>query len=142
MAPPANNSRRRHREVLFWSALALTLAPLLVVLPEGRVGLRMMPWLVLPPSCPSRELFDVDCPGCGLTRSFVFMSEGNWAASLDCHRLGWLLMGIAALQIPYRLHMLYGSGRFALSRRAAGLISTGLISLLILNWAVGFLRLF
>lgn len=141
MPPPANVSRRRHREVLFWSALALTLAPLLAVLPEGRVGLRLLPGLVLPPSCPSREFFGLDCPACGLTRSFVYLAEGNWTASLGCHRLGWLLMGIAALQIPYRLHMLYGSGRFALSRRAAGLISTSLISLLILNWAAGLLRL-
>jgi hypothetical protein len=33
-------------------------------------------------TCPSKYLFHVDCPGCGLQRSIIALLEGDLAASL------------------------------------------------------------
>lgn len=128
-----------HRQMLVLCALALAASPLLEVRAAGRVGPRGLPGLVLPPTCLARQTLGVGCPGCGLTRSFVHLAHGDPAASFASHRLGWLLMALAALQIPYRLHALYGSGRFLLPAAAARWIGLGLIALLIGNWAVGLL---
>ena len=129
-------SRRHHREILWLSVAMLAAAPMLQTLADGRVASRWFPGLVLPPTCMSRSLFDVDCPACGLTRSFVHLAHGDPVASFRAHRVGWLLMAVAFLQLPYRAHMLWGSGRYAVPKPAAAAISAILIVLLLGNWCV------
>src|SRR5688572_15347237 len=53
-------------------------------------GLRLL-WtgLTLPPLCTSRLLFGIECPGCGLTRSFVALSSGDFASAWHYNRVGW-----------------------------------------------------
>ena len=136
MAPYPPTSRR-HKEVLFFSLMALIAAPLLQVYPNERVGVRGHPDLLLPPTCMSRTLFGVDCPACGLTRSFVHLASGDWIASVQCHRLGWLLMLVAAIQVPYRLAILLGARRVLLHERLGLWIGRILIALLIGNWFLG-----
>ncbi len=128
--------RRRHREMLIICALAIAAAPLLKVLPDERVAVRGVD-AVLPPSCPSRTIFKVSCPGCGLTRSFVHLSRADWDDSVRCNRVGWILMIAVAMQIPYRLHALYGSGRFLVGPSFSWWFGMGLIVLLIGNWVYG-----
>jgi hypothetical protein len=138
MSPaPYPPTRRRHKEVLFYSLLALIAAPLLEVHPNERVGLRGNPDLLLPPTCLSRSLFGVNCPACGLTRSFVHLERGDWIASTQCHRLGWLLMLVAAIQVPYRVAILLGAKRVLLRERLGRWIGRILIALLIGNWILG-----
>jgi hypothetical protein len=60
----------------------------------------------LPILCGSRALFGLECPGCGLTRSFVALADGDWAMSYTYHRVGWLLFLAVMLQIPYRAYRL------------------------------------
>ena len=67
------------------------------------------------------------------------MAHGDPESSFRAHRLGWLLMAIAMFQLPYRAHMLWGSGRFAVPKAAAGAISVVLIGLLICNWCFNIL---
>ena len=38
--------------------------------------------------CLSRALFHVDCPFCGMTRSFVALAHGRLGAALDFHPAG------------------------------------------------------
>ena len=38
--------------------------------------------------CVWRKMFDVSCPGCGLTRSFIALSAGSLSQSLDHHLAG------------------------------------------------------
>ena len=125
--------------MLLICCLALTVSPLLKVLPNERVAVRGVDSLVLPPSCPSREIFDVNCPGCGLTRSFVHIAHGDWESSLRVNRIGWLIMLMAFIQIPYRAHALWGSGRFVLGPATGNWFGLTLVTILIGSWVVGLL---
>jgi hypothetical protein len=60
----------------------------------------------LPPLCGSRALFNLECPGCGLTRSFIALAAGDLWQSFEYHRLGWLLALAIAAQFPYRIFSL------------------------------------
>jgi len=135
--PRAVPTRRRHIEVLLFSAVALVAAPLLEVRSGEFVGLRGVPRVNLPPSCASQALFGVDCPGCGLTRSFVHLACGDVAESLRCHRIGWLLMALAAVQIPYRLLALRRPDRPPLSSAVCRWIGYAVIAALVGNWVIG-----
>ena len=125
---------KHHRFYLWLAVVVVMLAFLLTVRSDQRVALRPLPRIVLPESCQSRIWFGMDCPGCGLTRSFIHLAHGDWASSLRIHRAGWILAIATLLQIPYRLHALFGSGRWLLSPIATKAVQWGLISVLILNW--------
>ena len=94
---------------------------------------------VLPPLCMSRAWFGVSCPGCGLTRSFIYLAHGDWDASWQSHRLGWLLAAMVVLQVPYRIHGLRFPRKSLLSPNQRIWIGRVLIALLIGNWLLGLL---
>lgn len=96
--------RDRHRTMLWLSLAIIAAAFLLQVRESGGVGLGLLPNISLPPLCGSRALFDVECPGCGLTRSFVALAAGDLAGSLRHHRVGWFVALAVVLQIPYRIY--------------------------------------
>jgi hypothetical protein len=85
----------------------------------------------------SQVWFGASCPACGLTRSFVSLAHGDWIAAARYHRLGWLLMFMAAVQVPYRLAILAGRQQLLLSAPAGRWIGRFLIALLIGNWVLG-----
>jgi len=93
----------------------------------------------VPGSCLSRELFHADCPGCGLTRSFVALTHGRFRESLSLHRLGLVLYLFFLWQIAYRLYCL----RQRCANLPAGLLRLqswlgfGMVAALLANWAVG-----
>jgi hypothetical protein len=128
--------RAWHIQVLVICAMALAAAPLLQVQGPQKVSLRGWAAAELPPLCGSQVMFGISCPGCGLTRSWVSLAHGDVSRSLMHHRLGWLLMALAMLQIPYRLHALY-TGRPLLPDRLASGIGFALVAALIINWLVG-----
>ncbi len=45
--------------------------------------------------CPFRQLTGLPCPGCGLTRSWVYLTHGQYADSLAANPFGWLLVVVA-----------------------------------------------
>lgn len=93
----------------------------------------------LPGTCMSHELFGVDCPGCGLTRSFILIAHGRFAESMRFHRLGILLYSFFLLQAAYRVYCLAKGPRptpralIMLQRVVPAII----IFLLIANWIAG-----
>ncbi len=103
--------RRRHWEMLAVGVVVLTLACCLRLNGNGNVEAPLGEGLKLPPLCMSRAWFGVECPGCGLTRSFVALAEGDIARSLSFHRVGWLMALAVAVQVPYRLYELSGPRR-------------------------------
>lgn len=57
---------------------------------------------VLPPSCTFQRITGWNCPGCGLTRSFVFMGAASPLQAFKMHIFGPLLWTAVAAQLPYR----------------------------------------
>lgn len=115
------------------------LALLLEVRPDERVAFRGFSQWPLPHSCYSRSVFGVPCPGCGLTRSFIYLVRGDWQSAWREHRLGWLLAVIVALQFPYRLWALSRGGQVALSPRYATAFAVVLAIVMFVNWGFGLL---
>ena len=73
-------------------AIGVIAAALLLRVGEaGHVQPKWLPNFPLPVMCGSRAFFGVECPGCGLTRSFVALAGGDFAESLAFHRVGWVL---------------------------------------------------
>lgn len=57
--------------------------------------------------CPFRLITGLSCPGCGLTRSWVYLMHGDWAAALGANIFGPLLVvaviGLAAVVVARRI---------------------------------------
>ena len=86
--PPGSRTSGRTRRRLAaiarcWliATAVLMLAFALVEVPGGRVAVRGLAGYPLPPSCVPRARWGIHCPGCGLTRSFIHLAEGDWRAS-------------------------------------------------------------
>jgi Protein of unknown function (DUF2752) len=121
--------------MLLLSLVVIVAAFALEVLPDQRVALRGAQAAVLPPMCLTHELTGVDCPGCGLTRSFVHLAHGDWWESWHVHHLGWLLAAAVVLQVPYRVYCLR-AGRQALPAWVGTWFGYVTIGLLLANWLV------
>lgn len=130
--------RQRHATMLALAVSVVVLAFLLDVPGPDRVALRWLPELPLPQSCMSRQWFGQECPGCGLTRSFVHLAHGGWRSSLAAHRLGWLMAVAVLVQFPYRLAAMVWKREYPLGKRLPSAFGTALVILLIGNWIVGF----
>jgi hypothetical protein len=101
--------------ILFLSAAVLLAAATL----EVRLGEQVViPGLnfALPETCLSRQLLGLDCPGCGLTRSFICLAHGQFRRAWQFNPTGVILFGFVAAQIPYRLLQIWrvSSGREAI----------------------------
>lgn len=133
---------RRHAQLLdrHWTMLGISFAVIVLSFalqlnPAGRVRASWLPFDSLPPLCGSRAFFGINCPGCGLTRSFVALASGDFAESFRLHRVGWLMALAVALQVPYRTWGLYELRRGVISERAwPTWFGRVLIAALILNW--------
>lgn len=128
-----------HRAMLLLSGAVVLAACLLQVLPSQRVALIGFPERPLPHSCFSRSWFGVNCPACGLTRSFIHLFHGDVRSSWESHRLGWLFAAVVAAQIPYRLVAMRRPVRIRFDRTWTNAAIYGVLTLLILNWIVNLL---
>ncbi len=127
----------RHGDLaILWISLAIIAWSLVLSVVGDRVAIFFLPRWPLPQMCASRRFLAIDCPACGLTRSFVHLAHGHWQAAWHCHRLGWLLALLTVLQIPYRLLALSGM-RLLKPGEGRGII-WGLIAAFIVNWLAGF----
>jgi len=88
----------------------------------------------LPETCPARAWSGRDCPGCGLTRSFILLAHGRFRESVHMHRLGWMMAVAVLLQFPYRLLSLRRPDRPLLPRPVLWVFGWGLIVALVVNW--------
>ena len=120
--------------MLAFACGVLVLSLLLQVRSDDHAAFVFLPDWPIPSSCPSQTIFHVDCPGCGLTRSLIYLAHGDWQHALAKHRLGWLLALAVVLQIPYRLAALLGRNRLPLGKRFPKLFGMALIVALIGNW--------
>ncbi len=132
--------RSWHLVVLILSTLTLLLSASLQVVPGGRVAFRWWPEVVLPETCMAKVLSGLNCPGCGLTRSFVFLTHGQFVEAITINRAGLLLYGLLLLQFPYRCWMLRELRQGRLNRRTWPLWLGALVVVSVFaNWLIGWL---
>lgn len=112
----------------------IVLSFLLEVVSGDRVAFRGLPQYPLPETCMSKMWFGCECPGCGLTRSFIRLARGDWHGSLQMHRFGWLLALAVLTQIPYRLLAIRGLQRHYFPHPIPTIFSWSLIAILVGNW--------
>jgi hypothetical protein len=127
---------QRHWQMLWIACAVIVLSLVLQVRSDDHAAFCFLPDWPIPSSCPSQAIFGVDCPGCGLTRSFIFMAHGDWHRAFSKHRVGWLLALAVVLQIPYRLAGLLGRNRQPLGKHLPKLFGMVLIVALIGNWVL------
>lgn len=63
--------------------------------------------LQLPALCQFKRHFGFDCPGCGLTRSFIHTARFRWAEAWSFHPIGAIAGTLLAISIPHRLWQIY-----------------------------------
>jgi len=85
----------------------------------------------LPVLCMYRSLLGLDCPGCGLTRSFVAIMRGDLLAAWRFNPAGLLFFVVVASQIPWRIAQIW-----RLKRGAEELPAGRLGQVLLLSMAV------
>jgi hypothetical protein len=56
----------------------------------------------IPSLCMFKNITTLDCPGCGITRSFVFAVHGYWHESYIMHFWGIPLAAFLVFQVGYR----------------------------------------
>jgi hypothetical protein len=135
----ARDRRDWHLGMLLLTAAIVVLSAILQVRADQRVVVSGFSTLPIPEMCGMQIMFNRDCPGCGLTRSFIYLARGDWERSLAVHRFGWLLALTMVLQIPYRvLALRYPS--LSLGAAWARRIGIGLAALLIANWFYNLLQ--
>lgn len=124
--------RERHWSMLILCGATIVASFVLTLNPDGHVA---APGAVpLPAMCGSRALFGIDCPGCGLTRSFVALAHGDCQKSLAFNRVGWLLAAAVVGQLIYRPWMLYELRAKLPTRDWPAWFGCVLIAALIGNW--------
>ena len=95
------------RPHVFWLGLSLAVVAASVVLSPDPQTIALFGW-ELPGLCTFRRLFGIDCPGCGLTRSFVYMGHLQPRQALEMHLLGPVLYTLNLAHIPWRLARMRG----------------------------------
>jgi hypothetical protein len=126
--------RGRHWTMLWVSTVIVVAAFLLQVGESGRVTPKALPDLPVPMMCGSQVCFGVDCPGCGLTRSFIALADGDVTQSYRFHRVGWVVALAVLLQFPYRIYSLWELRTRFVERTWPKWFGSGLIAVLIGSW--------
>ncbi|WP_202617290.1 DUF2752 domain-containing protein [Roseimaritima sediminicola] len=99
-----------------------------------------LPWIdqPLPESCNARRVLGIDCPGCGLTRSFILSAHGEVRQALAIHPPGTVAFFFLCAMIPWRLWQAYriGTGhRFPSTVTTEVMILLALLGVSIFWWA-------
>ncbi len=90
--------------VFIGCAALILLSSLLSINASGAVSVTGREGASLPGVCMGKRLTGVDCPGCGLTRSFVAMGNGQFAQAFQVHRIGVIIYLLVLLQVPLRAY--------------------------------------
>jgi hypothetical protein len=132
--------RRRRQPVtehwcwLIFSSAIIAASFCLEVRGAQQVGTAFGPDFVLPTMCLYRGVLGINCPGCGLTRSFIYLAHGDWRASWDVHHLGWLIALVVVWQVPYRIYRLSRPARATIRATFIHWFAYGLIGIFLVNW--------
>lgn len=105
-APRKPDDALFHGVLLAAAALVVALSMLLSVRDASQVLIPLTN-VPLPDLCTFRRITGIDCPGCGLTRSFIALGHGDAARAWTYNPAGWLLYAVVVFQLPYRSWQLW-----------------------------------
>ena len=97
----------------------------------------------LPVICPSRLLFGVNCPGCGMTRSVLLTLGGDLRGALHVNPAGPVLVVALVLLAAQLLFAARASESPSAARRLrpwASLYGVVVASVMLVNWVGGFIH--
>jgi hypothetical protein len=131
--PPPAAVPATHRDAGVWLRLCLSSGAL--------GGAAVLAWAVtLPavPLCTFKLWTGRPCPGCGMTRAFVSLAQGDLARSIVYHPLGVVLFGLAAAAFLGALSgLLRGKDPvWRLATRHAPVLAAGVLGALLVVWVV------
>ena len=106
---PDEPARARHRLMLLLAVGVLAGSVVLGPSADGRLKLPLVHFS-LPSICAMKRFTGLDCPTCGLTRCFVWMSRGDLSRAFDYSPVGVVVFFAVVAQLPYRAWQL---GRLA-----------------------------
>jgi hypothetical protein len=140
---PSVSDWRLHLWLLIGSLIVAALAATMSV--HGTAEVRLPgAGFSLPELCYFRLSTGLDCPGCGLTRSFISAAHGQWAAAWHYNPAGFLLFPVVLFQIPYRVAQLLrlrsGQRPWNLGTVATG-VFIALFIVLLVQWVGKYLPL-
>lgn len=139
---PSNNKatydrrRRHHVTYLVVSVVVLALALVLQVRGSEEVVLPQL-GVPLPPVCTMRRVTGLNCPGCGLTRSFILLARGDLVGAWHFNPAGLLFFALTVAQVPYRSWQLWrlGQGRASWDHPWLSNLIWLLLGAALLQWA-------
>lgn len=103
-------AERKSDAALHWVLLGLALLVLLLAATlQATGGTRVVipiAGIQLPELCSARRWLGLECPGCGMTRSLISIMHGRLADAWRFNPAGFLVFGVIAFQIPYRVWQL------------------------------------
>lgn len=119
-----------------WLTVSLVVLLTAAVLENRGAGQVALFGFALPSLCAWQRLWNMACPGCGLTRSFVALAHGRWHQAWQFHLVGPLLFGLLALQVPYRSLQLWrlSRGMAAIRWRFLPAVLAALVILMFAAW--------
>ena len=79
-----------------------------VMTSEGQTIVRVpgLP-IQMPETCMSKRLWGIDCPGCGLTRSFISMSHAQFSRAFSFNPAGPIVYLFVLAQIPWHAFQMF-----------------------------------
>ena len=124
--------------LLVLSAVVLTLAFCMQIRNEQQV---LVPGtnIPLPELCSFRRWTGLDCPGCGMTRAFISVAQGDVVAAWGYNPASLYFFTLVSLQVPFRAVQLWRlrRGRTPIFTGIWGYLPLFVLMILILGqWAV------
>jgi hypothetical protein len=91
-----------YHTVLFALCSSVLLFAAILSIRDGSQVMLPMLGAPLPELCTMRRLTGMNCPGCGMTRSFIALAHGDVAAAWSYNPAGLFWFAVVAFQIPFR----------------------------------------
>lgn len=92
------------------------------------------------PECSVQLLWNLPCPGCGMTTAFAHLVRGQWQAAARANPSGFLLAALGGLMIPWLWASAWRGETVAIDRPLETLLgllaAISLVTLAVWGWRV------
>lgn len=127
--------------VLAASLFAIVMSFYLVIL-KGSVHIPVDGGMQIPETCFIKTVTGINCPTCGLTRCFIAISHGSFAAAAGFNPGGIIAYIYVLFQIPYRIMRIFKKGNIRIMQKVNYVFTVITGSALLLSWIIYIFRLY